>query len=340
MQAATFPSRWPWALWTVALVACFLHVVVVDGVEHHDEEEVDDVDYQEEKDGSDEGLDDIYPSAEDDKLDPEMQIGNSEEIPPMEAWQLRELFTHMDQDSDGKLTVPELLAYAKKTRRETALMGVTGGMIQMDKDKDGKITLEEALAFEEMEMLHEAESPEVRKTRVDLERRKFQAADSDKNGVLDETELPGFLFPEANDAVLDVVIDASFAAKDLDRDGKLSLKEFFGADVKGRLEQVVDVDGAGEDFAKHAADDFSHLDQDGDDFVDIIEFSSFQTGSLHEERALRRMHDLADANADGFVTETEIEAARVAIAKEEAHWYLHQWDWHEQERSSLGKAEL
>merc|ERR1719158_297577 len=93
------------------------------------------------------------------------------------------------------------------------------------------------LSFEEVEadVAQWGHSPDedasAKSQRLEVERAKFNEADSDKNGVLDKPEMPGYFYPETNPSVLEVMTKAAMKEKDLNGDGKLSLKEFWGVDL-------------------------------------------------------------------------------------------------------------
>ena len=59
-----------------------------------------------------------------------------------------------------------------------------------------------------------------------MPRRKFQAADSDKDGFLGLEELKGNLFPEHHEALRQLEAEAHMGRKDADKDGSLSRSEF------------------------------------------------------------------------------------------------------------------
>merc|ERR1719433_522056 len=104
--------------------------------------------------------------------------------------------------------------------------------------------------------------------RKEEETQKFKAADTDKNGLLDQQELPGLFYPEIHDGVLEVTARATLARKDTDKDGFLTIQEFWedyrlaegGSDGKGMSEEL--------------QRDFRKLDRDASGSLDLEELKA------------------------------------------------------------------
>ena len=93
-----------------------------------------------------------------------------------------------------------------------------------------------------------------------METAKFQAADANHDQLLDKAEMASLFFPETSSAVLDVVAQHTMKAKDKDKDGSLSFKEFMETD-----EDEIDVEGDDEreKMLEEDKKDFKRLDKDG-----------------------------------------------------------------------------
>merc|ERR1740121_1155518 len=100
----------------------------------------------------------------------------------------------------------------------------------MDTDKDGMLSLPELL--KDMEQWGEGEEDKQERDRIlDLETRKFKAADVNKDTFLTVEELPALFYPETHDDVLLISAEATLGNKDLNKYGKLSEKEFWEGDT-------------------------------------------------------------------------------------------------------------
>merc|ERR1719195_1729476 len=101
---------------------------------------------------------------------------------------------------------------------------------EMDGNNDGKVSMQEffkdTTSVGKGEGLDEQKivAHDAYKTR---ERKKFEVADGDKDGLLDEVELAAFLNPNVYDHVLQVLAQQTLEEKDLDKDGFLTFDEFW-----------------------------------------------------------------------------------------------------------------
>merc|ERR1740129_2252164 len=107
----------------------------------------------------------------------------------------------------------------------------------IDTSKDGKLSLEEYMDDIHKQLTgggHEEDKATLQ-SRKAVEKAKFEAADSNKDGILDASELPGLFYPDTHEGVLHVSTKDAMLSKDANSDGRLSKEEFFGPDTVGGL---------------------------------------------------------------------------------------------------------
>merc|ERR1719446_775781 len=116
----------------------------------------------------------------------------------------------------------------------------------------------------------------------------FTASDKDGDLSLNKEEVVSFTHPGIDSDVEEAVAKVELQLKDKNGDGKLSLEEFAGEKFSG-----------GQDV-------FKRLDINHDGFMDLKEFSVYESGRFFEEDGLSTLIDNADADKDGFVTLQEL----------------------------------
>lgn len=234
--------------------------------------------------------------------------------------QLRSLHGKMDLDHDGRLSLAEAMSYAAGVGKAIASKDVGTILDEIDTSKDGKLSLEEHLADiqSQADGGDEEEMAEL-KQRIEVETAKFQAADSNKDQVLDSDELTSLFYPETHEDVLSVTVLETLKQKDKDGDGKLTRHEFWEADVS---------DGDDGQLTEEEDADFRRLDLDGDGLLSATEIRSWESGKFHTEEALKKMIEVADKDNDLHVTAEELTAARSQIALSDAQYHLIEWAEH------------
>ncbi|CAK9134965.1 unnamed protein product, partial [Ilex paraguariensis] len=97
-----------------------------------------------------------------------------------------------------------------------------------DANKDGKISWKEQLSdsFGEETDFDEASLEDEMLLKAD--KKLFQAADSNGDGVLDATEYKRFCNPEDFADMLPILLTNTLDEKDLNKDGLISFEEFVG----------------------------------------------------------------------------------------------------------------
>lgn len=233
--------------------------------------------------------------------------------------QMRGMHGKIDSNRDGKISMEEIMRFSHDMRKAVASKDISTVLDEMDTDKDGKLSLEELLKDMEQWGESEEESKEEKEARVLVEKEKFSVADRDRNGVLDQGELPALFYPEVDDAVLEITAKEALKQKDRDHDGKLSNKEFWEGDV---------VDGEDLEITEEERADFTKLDKNGDGFLDLSELKVWESGKFHTEEAMKSMFEIADKDHDLHLSADELEAARAQIAGTDAQYHLMEWAEH------------
>merc|ERR1712129_51523 len=106
-----------------------------------------------------------------------------------------------------------------------------------------------------------------------------------------------------------------FQEKDKDKDGFLTLKEFFPH-----------VDGEdGEELHSEYLEDFKQLDQNQDGKLVLSETVAFESGRRDVEEAMDWVANHADTDEDGFVTLAELVAAREALQSTSTGYHFEDW---------------
>merc|ERR1711920_1210062 len=116
--------------------------------------------------------------------------------------------------------------------------------------------------------------------RKKIETQKFSAADVNGDGFLDSHELPALFYPETHDAVLRVTVAETLRQKDLNKDGKLTPREFWEAD---------EADGDEGELSEEENSDFGKLDTDGDGTLNMQELSMWESGRFHTIEAMKKL---------------------------------------------------
>jgi len=244
------------------------------------------------------------------------------------AASLHGLHVKMDANKDNKLTLPEVLEFSKKARRDMAHKETAAQFNEtIDEDQDGKVSLEEYTNHlfghpipEEVQMpaKTEEELADEALTEKDrlLEAEKFKIADKDGDGFLSKEELPLALHPELHDGVLHLVAGHGLKEKDKDGDGHVSHGELYdeGEDVQEMLEEN--------------KREFGNLDQNKDGKLNLEEYKRWESGEHSMEDSMKHLFEIADEDQDKHITATELENARVMLSNTMATSHFVDWVEH------------
>lgn len=204
--------------------------------------------------------------------------------------QLRRLHLLADADRDGRVSLAEVLAFVKDSRKVAADREVLGVIGDFDTSGDGLVTLEEHLGNVDAEG-----NPELERMRQ-LEEAKFRAADEDGDGKLHVSELRGFLWPETHAGVHEVIVKDVMRRRDMDNDGALSMNELWEP-VEGADSAAVEAD-------------FAKLDADHDGKINLEELKVWESDVFQDREAFRKLFLAADKDGDMHLSADELEGHR------------------------------
>jgi len=234
--------------------------------------------------------------------------------------QLEALHRKFDKDGNGKVSLQEVMAFAGDMSKAIASRDIQAILEEIDTSKDGKLSLEEHLndIHNQADGGDEEEMKEL-ENRKKVEAEKFKAADVNGDGVLDANEVPALFYPETHEGVLAVTVRETMRQKDLNKDNRLTAREFWEADS---------MEGEHDELSEEENQDFAKLDLNGDGFIDVDELRSWESGRFHTEEAMKKIFELADKDNDMHVTVEELRTAREQISVSDAQYHLIEWAEH------------
>lgn len=232
----------------------------------------------------------------------------------MQHHQLHAMHGIIDKDGNGKLSRHEVLTFSHEMHRAKADADAEAIWGEVDLDEDGFVNYEEWKTM--VSNMHDnTDSHNSQKRRVRHEHEKFNLADFDGDGRLNQTELALYFYPELEEDLLKHKATSSWQRKDRNRDGKISKSEFFGEHIHG---ETMEWDAVY----------FNDLDKDGDGFLDWEEFMHWESGHYHLEASVDKMFEHADVDSDSHVTAHELSNAREHFVGTHVHSKLQQWIEH------------
>merc|ERR1712166_1086081 len=265
---------------------------------------------------------------------------------PSEAEQMTGLFDKIDTDKDGKMSMAEIIAFWKITRKGMLQVSNSQDMELMDTNKDKKVSLEEFIKKEESEFLDVDQGAEDARKKAfeELEGAKFKVADKNADGFLDEHELPDAVYGETHDDIVKIMAAHHLKTKDTDGDGKLSSKEFHelgedpkaGEDFKategaeaGKVEEK-DAKTAEEEAEsdKEMEEDFKKQDTDGDGKLSLQELEHWESGVFHVTVDMKKLFEVCDQDKDSHITVKELTDNLHDLDGTAANDHLNEWAEH------------
>ncbi|CAK9001781.1 unnamed protein product, partial [Durusdinium trenchii] len=129
---------------------------------------------------------------------------------------------------------------------------------EMDLDSDGVVSFEEIHGGSDLEPIDEEDRKELEQRLLE-DRRLFDAAGG------------------AKEVVLRLVAESALKRKDLDKDGELSLQEFWEGDVTA----------GGPDGHQEEEATFKLLDKDGSGRLSVVELMDWESGVHHTQVAFK-----------------------------------------------------
>jgi len=235
-----------------------------------------------------------------------------DEVPHFPPDQLRKLHSMIDSNGDGKVSLEETMRYSHSTGKEIAAKDVVQIKERMKLTTDGGVALEDHLSYIRS-IFSDGDA------RKELETAKFKAADANGDGLIDDSELPSLSYPETHEAVMAVVIANAMRSKDSDKDGVLTMREFWASDFT-----------AGRDykFSTEEKADFALLDKDGDGVLNLDELGRWESGRFHTETTLKKFFEAADKDGDMHMTAAELVEGAGHMETTDSQMHFMQWANH------------
>ncbi|CAH1960034.1 unnamed protein product [Acanthoscelides obtectus] len=256
-------------------------------------------------------------------------------LPPEEAKKrLKILLVKMDLNRDGNIDRRELKAWILRSFKMLSEEEARERLEDADEDNDGRITWKEYLSdnygIESDENTLDISEENEHLQLIEDDKRMWQAADKNRDGLLDSTEWIAFSHPEEHPDMLPVILEQTLREKDKDGDGVISFQvvliEYVGdrgtelskeslLEMKTKFDETLDknkdgkLEGAeilswvvpsNEEIAQEEVDHlFAHSDDDHDDslsFEEVLEHHDVFVGSEATDYGdhLHNIHQFTD----------------------------------------------
>lgn len=256
---------------------------------------------------------------------------DAEEVPttPLTPEQMGKLFKKMDADKNGKVTLAEVSSFGHHMRRGIAKIELDAIMKPKDTNKDGKLNLDEFLGVDSHDTTRQKPTEERRKEMV-IE---FNELDANSDTFVDINELASLFQHHTNEKVEATLTNAALSQKDTNKDGVLSLDEFYAHVTSEGMETgefgADDQESEPAEISEEDKDQFNSLDRDSSGTLSLEELMAWETGSYQVETAMKNVFKHADTNGDSVLTEKEMNGAVDALAMDsdggEGHSALTAW---------------
>jgi len=247
---------------------------------------------------------------EDGEGDEDEDDGGMEKMDPLTPEQMKLLHKKIDANTNGKVSLAEVTDFAHQMRRELAKSELDDIMKQHDTNKDGKLTWTEFLG-------DAGEIPEEEQNEKHVH---FKELDVNKDEALDMDELAQMYHHHTNEKVETELTNVAMKDKDTDKNGVLSLREFFQhLQIEG--EDLVDIEEEDQKV-------FKDLDTDNSGTLTLKELKAWESGGYQAEEAAKKLFAMADKDKDNVLTLEEMNAIRHEVADHddyEPQMYLTQW---------------
>ncbi|CAH1786224.1 unnamed protein product [Owenia fusiformis] len=234
-----------------------------------------------------------------------------DELTPEESkMRLGKIVEKIDKDNDGLVTEDELKVWIKYVQNR---------YIQNDADKQWK-ELQSELAdnklvweaykkrtygfLDDQDMNAEEDSESYNyKDMIKRDERRFERADKNGDGALDQEEFADFLHPEEAPHMRDIVVEETIEDIDKDKDGKISLAEYIG-DMHPSKEGTEEPDWVESEREAFKEDH----DKNKDGLLDFEEVKNWIMPDDYDHIMGEVTHliDSADKDGDGKLTKEEI----------------------------------
>lgn len=227
-----------------------------------------------------------------------------------ELGQIQRLFPIMDSKSSSQLNLDDLMNFFTEVSKAMAKSATPEIMVSYDKDNDNMINLQEFLE-NQLNLTEDGQAIEIEV---------FNAADKNGDTLIDIHEAPSAFFNEIDEDVTNIYVKKEMKERDLDKDGKVTPKEFWhGHLITGGLE------GHDEELNDDHHEQFNLVDSNKDGFVDHAEYAAHHSGRKTVENAMKELIEVADSNKDNHITNEEVASAYNQIREIDAFGHLLEW---------------
>jgi len=228
-----------------------------------------------------------------------------DELPAEEAKRrLGLLVMKMDKNGDHFVSREELIEWIVMSFRLLDEEEALEDFEEKDTDDDDKLTWTEFLqnhfgySEQEYETMKTENKDDVTTflEEVEDERKKFVAADTNKDDALDKSEYVAFYSPFNYEHMHHIELERTMHTHDKDKDGALSLDEFIGNSQHDKEWEIVE------------RERFEEFDVDKDRLLNLQELRPWVLADTREEAEEEAEHLIqeADADKDGKLSEEEI----------------------------------
>lgn len=254
-----------------------------------------------------------------------------DELAPEEAKKrLKKLVTKVDKNLDGFITVEELQEWVKSVFDKKVFEGVDTDVNEKDLDKDSMVSWNEytKATFGNVEDKEKEQDNEVNDY-LKRDKRRFESADKDKNGKLNQKEYGHFLHPESSSEMSDLHVLETMEDIDRDKDGFVNLQEFLGDYKDPEAQDQEDPEWVMEETKRFNEE----YDKNKDGRLDTQELKAWilpETDHAMAEEEAKHLITSADDDSDGKLSAEEVERNYAVFVGSEATDYGRALPTHEE----------
>ncbi|TGZ71494.1 hypothetical protein CRM22_002612 [Opisthorchis felineus] len=229
--------------------------------------------------------------------------------PEQSREKLKEIIRKIDKDADGKVTEKEMkewIAYVAKVGQQQVTEKRWSEVNQQGLNPLPWEVYVEASYGKEEDRLKDVETVDAYRKVVKQDKRRWDAADLDKDNALTKDEFADFLNPEDKAHMRDAVIDELLEAVDTDRNGQVSESEYL--DDLARAYQTPLVDGEPEpDWVAREREQYQkYRDIDHNGFMDRTEVGEWVMPTGYDPVEAETQHLFYHADIDKVETDKKL----------------------------------